>query len=118
MRFVTYTTRFNKAWWLTVTGPRQDVTRAEVDATRSRGGETYTLTTKNVSRLELEASAGAFTIDGRTIKAGANPSFVKTGSAWTLAAPPSPRLRRDSADVREEAGLATNCARSTGCRVQ
>jgi hypothetical protein len=85
VRFVTYTTRFNKAWWLTVTGLDKTYTRAEVDATRSHGGETYTLTTKNVSRLELEASAGAFTIDGRTIKAGANPSFVKSGSEWTLA---------------------------------
>src|SRR5436190_3979442 len=80
VRFVTYTTRFNTAWWLTVTGLDKTYARAEVDATRSRGGETYTLTTKNISRLELEASAAAFTIDGRTIKAGANPSFVKTGS--------------------------------------
>ena len=74
--------------------PRQTYARAEVDATRSRGGETYTLTTKNVSRLELEASAGAFTIDGRTIKAGANPSFVKTGSAWTLAPTTNSGLRK------------------------
>ena len=94
VRFVTYTTRFNKAWWLTVTGLDKTYTRAEVDATRSRGGETYTLTTKNVSRLELEVSAGAFTIDGRTIKAGANPSFVKTGSSWTLASNANSGLRK------------------------
>jgi hypothetical protein len=94
VRFVTYTTRFNKAWWLTVTGLDKTYTRAEVDATRSHGGETYTLTTKNVSRLELEASAGAFTIDGRTIKAGANPSFVKSGSEWTLASNTNSGLRK------------------------
>ena len=94
VRFVTYTTRFNKAWWLAVTGLDKTYTRAEVDATRSRGGETYTLTTKNVSRLEIQASAGAFTIDGRTIKAGANPSFVKTGSAWTLASNTNSGLRK------------------------
>jgi Prolyl oligopeptidase family len=114
VRFVTYTTRFNKAWWLTVTGLDKTYTRAEVDATRSRGGETYTLTTKNVSRLELVASAGAFTIDGRTIKAGANPSFVKTGSTWTLASPPSPRLRRDPADVKEVSGSPTNLRKIHG----
>ena len=83
VRFVTYTTRFNKAYWVTVAGLDRTYTRADVDATRSRDGETYTVTTKNVSRLGLEASAGAFTIDGRTIKAGANPSFVKTGTEWT-----------------------------------
>ena len=114
VRFVTYTTRFNKAWWLTVTGLDKTYERAEVDATRSHGGETHTLTTRNVSRLELEAAAGAFNIDGRTIKAGANPSFVKTGSAWSLASPPSPRLRRDRADVQEAARPPANLRKIHG----
>jgi len=38
--------------------------------------------------------AGAFTIDGRTIKAGANPSFVKTGTEWTIAGRTTPGLRK------------------------
>ena len=94
VRFVTYTTRFNKAWWLTVAGLDKTYTRAEVDATRGHDGATYTVTTKNVSRLELEASPGAFTIDGRTIKAGANPSFVKTGSEWAVATSTATGLRK------------------------
>jgi dienelactone hydrolase len=94
VRFVTYTTRFNKAWWVTVAGLDKTYTRAEVDATRSRDGEIYTVTTKNISRLDLEATPGAFTIDGRTIKAGANPSFVKTGSEWTIAGHTTPGLRK------------------------
>jgi hypothetical protein len=94
VRFVTYTTRFNKAYWLTVAGLDKTYTRADVDATRSRDGETYTITTKNVSRLNLEASAGAFTIDGRTFKAGANPSFVKAGSTWAVTTSSPTGLRK------------------------
>jgi Prolyl oligopeptidase family len=94
VRFVTYTTRFNKALWVTVAGLDKTYTRAEVDATRSHDGAKYTVTTKNVSRLELEASPGAFTIDGRTIKAGANPSFVKTGSEWTVVSTGSTGLQK------------------------
>ena len=85
LRFVTYTTRFNKAYWLTVAGLDETYARGEVDATRSRDGTEYTLTTRNISRLELETSGGAFTIDGQTIKAGANPSFEKKNSRWTVA---------------------------------
>src|SRR5712692_4639776 len=81
LRFVPYTTRFNKAYWLTVAGLDATYTRGDVDAARSRDGLQYTVTTKNISRLELETSGATFTIDGQTIKAGANPSFEKKGSS-------------------------------------
>jgi hypothetical protein len=89
LRFVTYTTRFNKAFWLTVGGLDETYKRAEVDATRNRDGTEYTVTTKNISRLEIEASGGTFTIDAQTIKANANPSFEKMGSRWAVAGAPT-----------------------------
>jgi dienelactone hydrolase len=83
VRFVTYTTRFNKAHWLTVEGLEETYQRAEVDATRSQDGKQYTVTTKNVSRVSFDAASGrAFTIDGQAVKAGANASFEKTNGKW------------------------------------
>ena len=87
LRFVTYTTRFNKAHWLTVTGLDETYKRADVDATRNKDGTQYTVTTKNISRLQFEASAATFAIDAQTIKAGANPSFEKQAGKWSVAAP-------------------------------
>jgi dienelactone hydrolase len=86
LRFVTYTTRFNRAHWLTVEALDETYTRAEVDAIRSEDGKTYTLTTKNVSRLSIEGTAGVYTIDTKRLEAGSNPSFVKSGGTWTRAA--------------------------------
>jgi dienelactone hydrolase len=94
VRFVTYTTRFNKAHWLTVTGLDETFKRGEVDATRNHDGTQYTVTTKNVSRLEIEAPAGSFTIDGQKIKAGASPSFEKNAAKWSLAGAPATGLQK------------------------
>jgi pimeloyl-ACP methyl ester carboxylesterase len=94
VRFVTYTTRFNKAHWLTVTGLDETYKRGDVDAIRTPDGTHYTVTTKNVSRLELEASASSFTIDGQAIKAGANPSFEKRAAKWSLAGAPAASLQK------------------------
>jgi hypothetical protein len=75
------------------------------------------VTTKNVSRLELEASGGTFTIDAQTIKAGANPSFEKKDSKWAVTG-------RSRAGLRKTHGLqgpvddafvdAFLCVRPTG----
>lgn len=94
VRFVTYTTRFNRAHWLTVDGVDETYQRGEVDATRSEDGERYTLSTKNVSRLTIDAKGGAFTIDGQKIKAGAGPSFEKKAGKWSLAGAPATRLQK------------------------
>lgn len=84
VRFVTYTTRFNKAHWLTVDALGETYKRAEVDATRSEDGKTYTLTTTNITRLSIEGAAGAYTIDRRRIDANPNPSFENRDGKWTL----------------------------------
>jgi pimeloyl-ACP methyl ester carboxylesterase len=104
LRFVTYTTRFNKAHWLTVTGLDETYKRGEVDATRSPDGKRYTLTTKNISRLELDIPhdrsaiedqpSHTFTIDGRPIETNGNGSFEKTNGRWTGAAPKTDGLRK------------------------
>ena len=93
LRFVTYTTRFNRSYWLTVDGLEQTYARGEVDATRSNDGTDYRVTTKNISGLTIDGSGGTFTIDSQTLSAGANPSFEKTDGRWLVAN----RVRSDSA---------------------
>jgi len=86
VRFVTYTTRFNKAHWLTVDRLHRTYARAEVDATRTAGGKRYTLTTKNVSALTIDGPVEAITIDGQTVKVGGQTSFEETDGTWAVAA--------------------------------
>ena len=107
VRFVTYTTRFNKAHWLTVTGLEETYKRGEVDATRSQDGKRYTVTTKNVSGLELDTPPGTsgfedgpirtFTIDGQPLETNGKPSLEKTNGRWgpRLAACGKPTVYRD-----------------------
>ena len=94
VRFVTYTTRFNRAHWLTVEALDQTYSRAEVDATRSDDGRRYTVTTKNVNRIRFDVPRATFSIDGQTLEAGANPSFEKKNGTWTIATGPIRGLRK------------------------
>ena len=92
VRFVTYTTRFNKAHWLSVEGLEETYKRAEVDARRA--DKTYQVKTSNVTRIKFESPGGTFTIDDQTLKAGANPSFEKSGGKWAVAAAAAAGLRK------------------------
>jgi dienelactone hydrolase len=83
VRFVTYTTRFNKSHWLTVDSLEKTYARAEVDARRSDDGRQYVVSTKNVDRITFDGAGGAFTIDSQPLKGGANPSFEKDRGQWT-----------------------------------
>jgi dienelactone hydrolase len=108
VRFVTYTTRFNKAHWLSIDGLAETYKRAAIDARRSEDGKTYTVTTSNVSRLTFETAVGAFTIDGQTIAARANPSFEKKNGKWAAANGPasgSPVVALAKAGLRKVHGL-------------
>src|SRR6185369_11303068 len=71
IRFVTYTTRYNRCFWVTVDGLEQHYERAEVDARRSKADGTIDVKTKNVSALLL-AAAGAkkIGIDGQSFSSG------------------------------------------------
>jgi dienelactone hydrolase len=94
VRFVTYTTRFNKAHWVTVNGLDKTYDRAEVDAVRQDGGKRHTITTRNVSHLTIDGPAGAYTIDGQAIAAPAKPTFEKAGRTWAVAKGVSRGLRK------------------------
>jgi hypothetical protein len=84
IRFVTYTTRFNRCFWVAVEGLDQHYERAEVDATRSKDDSTMHLRTKNVSALTLKTPGiKKIEIDGHSIAAsGAELKLVKRGGAW------------------------------------
>jgi hypothetical protein len=85
VRFVTYTMRYNNAHWVTIEGLEESYKRADVDAKRTDDMKQYTVTTKNVSRVKFDAPAAAFTLDGQTVKAGANPTFEKANGKWAVA---------------------------------
>src|SRR6185312_5651654 len=51
IRFVTYTTRYNSDYWVTVDAMDHLYARADVDARRSEDRRNYTITTHNVARL-------------------------------------------------------------------
>src|SRR5262249_49425317 len=85
VRFVTYTTRFNTAHWLTIDRLDATYTRADVDAVRQDGGRRHIVTTTNVAALTIDGPEATFTIDGQTLRAGARASFEKKNGTWTLA---------------------------------
>ena len=94
VRFVTYTTRFNKAHWLTVDRLDETYKRADIDATRESGGRRYVVTTKNVAAFTIDGPASTFTIDGQNLKAGAGATFEKKNGTWTLADARAATLRK------------------------
>ena len=89
VRFLTYTTRYNKSFWVTIDGLGQHYERAEVDAQRLSGGTTYQIKTTNVSRLVLRETdkATEIQIDGQTlrVKPGREMAFEKSASGWRSA---------------------------------
>jgi pimeloyl-ACP methyl ester carboxylesterase len=96
IHFVTYTTRYNHDYWVTVDGLEQQYYRASVDATRDATKTKFVITTTNVSRLLLTdaASAGQITIDGTILFAGTqqpNPLrlLIRRDGKWDLAADPA-----------------------------
>src|SRR6266478_3036169 len=85
LRFVTYTTKYNRCYWITVQGLEHSYERADVEATRSADGKQVTVSAKNVSRLGLAGSVGAFVIDGQPLTAkAADPVFEKKNGKWAL----------------------------------
>jgi pimeloyl-ACP methyl ester carboxylesterase len=79
IRFLTYTTRYNKDYWVTLDRLEKHYDRAEIDAKRTDDGKHYQITTKNLTRLTLRETNHAATIhiDDNDIK-------VKPASEITL----------------------------------
>ncbi|MDD4872809.1 MAG: prolyl oligopeptidase family serine peptidase [Kiritimatiellae bacterium] len=70
IRFVTYTTRYNRCFWLTVAALEKHYQRAEVDARRSDDGMRIGIKTRNVTRLILpdQPQGPKLIIDGSEIQ--------------------------------------------------
>ena len=106
IRFLTYTTRYNKSFWVTIDGLGQHYERAEVDARRLSGGSSYQIKTTNVSRLVLRETdkATEIEIDGQTVR-------VKPGRELAL----EKSLPDGAPRHRESEGA---CRRRMACRVR
>jgi hypothetical protein len=87
LRFVTWTTRYNRDYWLSVDGLARTYDRADVDAVRN--GSDYKIGTKNISRLTLRETIAArsIEIDNQTLKVDGQPQITleKNGNAWKVA---------------------------------
>ncbi|MBK5294396.1 MAG: prolyl oligopeptidase family serine peptidase [Acidobacteriia bacterium] len=112
IRFVTYTTRYNRCSWLTVDGLEHHYERADVDARRGAGG--VEVKTKNVSRFTL-ATPGAVTIDGLKMK-GTGASWEKRNGQWGGLQPkPGPIKRHGLQGPIDDAFMDSFlCVRPTG----
>jgi pimeloyl-ACP methyl ester carboxylesterase len=101
IRFLTYTTRYNQDYWVTVTGLEKHYERSEVDAERLSVGANYKITTKNISRLDLRETSRAVKIhiDGQEISVRGAPQITleKTGGSWKVASGSWPGLHKTHA---------------------
>jgi pimeloyl-ACP methyl ester carboxylesterase len=73
IHFVTYTTRYNRCFWLTIDALDRHYERAEVDGTRDN------LKTRNISAITLDRVTSPI-IDGQ--KPGRGSSFIKENGKW------------------------------------
>jgi Prolyl oligopeptidase family len=98
IKFLTYTTRYNQCFWITLDALERLHERAEVDAVRSSGGEQYQIATKNLIRLTLRETSQAsdIKIDGQDLKVKPASEIVleKTGAKWKLAKSEWPGLHK------------------------
>ena len=89
IRFLTYTTRYNRDYWVTLDELQKHYERAEVDAQRSDARARYEITTKNLTRLLLRETehASAIRIDGKDLKVkpAAEIALEKSESGWRVA---------------------------------
>jgi hypothetical protein len=86
VRFVTYTTRYNTAHWVTVDGLGRHYERADVDAKRNEGRTQFEIATHNVMRLILRETehVEGLRIDGQElrVKAAAEVALTKWNGRW------------------------------------
>ena len=89
IRFLTYTTRYNRSFWVTVDGLGQHYERAEIDARRASGGTSYQIKTTNVSRLVLRETEkrARFRSTGRRCASSLTASWRSKRRALDRAAP-------------------------------
>jgi pimeloyl-ACP methyl ester carboxylesterase len=88
LRFLTYTTRYNQDYWISLDGLEKHYERAEVDAQRSDDRASYDIKTKNLTRLALRETERAreIKIDGQDLKVKGAPeiTLAKNASGWKV----------------------------------
>ncbi len=103
LRFLTYTTRYNRSHWATLEGLEKHYERAEIEAKRLGNRSRFEIKTKNLNRLTLRETDRAATvvIDGQqlTVTGAGELVFSKSGGKWQVA----PRI--ESAGLRKRHGL-------------
>jgi pimeloyl-ACP methyl ester carboxylesterase len=89
IRFLTYTTRYHRSYWVSLEGLGRHYERAEVDARRTNDGTTYAINTKNLTQLALRETdrARTITIDGQNlaVKPGPGITLARSGNSWAVA---------------------------------
>jgi hypothetical protein len=98
IRFLTYTTRYNRDYLVTLDGLEKHYQRADVDAKRSDDRTHYDITTRNLTRLVLRQTgrAAVVNIDGQALRAKPAPelAFERQGGTWKPANLRDNRLRK------------------------
>ncbi len=88
LRFLTYTTRYNRDYWASLDGLEKHYERAEIDAQRNSDRTDYDIKTKNLTRLVLRETdhAREIKIDGQTLKVKGAPEITldKDGANWKV----------------------------------
>ena len=91
VRFLTYTTRYNRAHWVSIDGLAKHYERAEVNARRDAAHRRYDIATSNITHLELREmdKANELQIDGQTlrVKPAAQILLTKGQAGWREAKP-------------------------------
>ncbi len=93
LRFVSWTTRYNRSHWVTFEWLEKHYARAEIDATRGANATKYDIKTTNLARLTLREmdKAQELNIDGQAlaVKPASEITIEKIGGLWKLAAKPT-----------------------------
>ena len=88
IRLVTYTTRYNRDYWVSLDGLEKHYERADIDVVRAAGAKSYDIKTHNVSRLVLREmdNAKEIKIDGQNLKVRSGPQVAlqKASLAWKV----------------------------------
>src|SRR5579871_6795526 len=89
IRFLTYTTRYNRDYWVSLEELAKHYERAEIDAQRNDSRKQYQITTRNLTRLELRETdhASEIHIDGQVLRVKASPEIAleKSPAGWRVA---------------------------------
>jgi pimeloyl-ACP methyl ester carboxylesterase len=98
IKFITYTTRYNQDFWITVDGMTHNFDRASIDAERDAAKATYAIKTANISSLILSdmTAAKSISIDGDTLSVtpAATITLSHDSGHWQIATSASTGLRK------------------------